>query len=200
MHASYIEGGACEFVVDRGPRLTRSQPVAASGEVNETTGHDIEAPPAIATLIVVTDLDTPAGAQLAKAALQLADRTTKLRVSFLHNPPSFDEAEHGYALSNAMWALHKEHKLGEVLPIELTSWIELSLTPEGPEDGAGLSWQPENPLRDLVRKGVDKDQAFDALLWWEELQWLVAKLGFAPGENGLILNGRVSPSPWSFID
>ena len=177
-----------------GPRVDSTVALAASGELNETTGYDVEGPPAVATMLVVTDLDTPTGAQLAKAALQLADRSTKVRLSFLHNPPSFDDMPHPYALSNTLWALHKDKKLDEILPGELISWIDLSLSSEGPEDGAGLSWQPENPLKELIKaKGVDKEKAFDALLWWEELQWLVSKLGFGPGENGIILNGRVCP-------
>ncbi|GAA5851766.1 hypothetical protein JCM9279_004400 [Rhodotorula babjevae] len=164
----------------------------ASGDLNETTGYDVEGPPAVATMLIVTDLDTPTGAQLAKAALQLADHSTKVRLSFLHNPPSFEDAPHAYALSNTLWALHKAKKLDEILPGELISWIDLSISSEGPEDGVGLSWQAENPLKDLLKtKGVDKEKAFDALLWWEELQWLVAKLGFGPGENGIVINGRV---------
>ncbi|BGP48159.1 killer toxin resistant protein [Rhodotorula kratochvilovae] len=164
---------------------------AASGVYNETTGFDVEDPPAVATMFIVTDLDSRAGAQLAKAALQLADKSTRVRVSFLHNPASFDDPAHGYALSNTLYALHAEQKLAEALPIELIDWIDLALTKEGADARAGRTWQPENPLKELVRTGVDKDQAFEAMLWWEELQFFASKLGFSPGENGIVVNGRV---------
>lgn len=44
----------------------------------------------------------------------------------------------------------------------------------------------------MLKAGVEAEQSIDAQFFWEELQWLVHKLGFSPGENGIVINGRVS--------
>ncbi|GJN89390.1 hypothetical protein Rhopal_002370-T1 [Rhodotorula paludigena] len=162
-----------------------------SGKINETTGFDIEDPPAVASLMVVTDLNTKHGADLAKAALQLADGSTKVRVSFLHNPPEAGWDAHAFALSNVLHYVFTTGQMPEVLPVELISWIDMRLTEEGPDGSEALDWQDGNPLLDIYLDGVEEPKRFDATLFWDELQWLASKFGVPPGENALVLNGRV---------
>ncbi|GAA6015304.1 hypothetical protein JCM10207_008942 [Rhodosporidiobolus poonsookiae] len=161
-----------------------------TGETNETTGLDIEAPPASSTLYVIADLNDLSGIELAKVALQLADKTTQVRVSFVHNPLESDEA-HPWALSNLLYLLHRNKLCDDVLPIEIRGWIGLELGDKGPKQRDGRDWSDENPLKKLLPEGAASNRAFEAQLFWDELQWFRHKLGFQAGENGLVINGRV---------
>ncbi|GAA5860419.1 hypothetical protein JCM1840_000253 [Sporobolomyces johnsonii] len=161
-----------------------------TGLVDDETGFDIEDAPAAATMFVIADLDEPAGIQLAKAALQLADTNTSVRLSFIHNPVEHNDA-HPWAFSNLLYLLHTYQALEDVLPIEFINWIDLGLTVGGPLPRHGMTWTEENPLRSVLLKGVEGKQAGEASLFWEELQWLRHQLGFQPGQNGIVINGRV---------
>jgi len=44
----------------------------------------------------------------------------------------------------------------------------------------------------MLKQGVEDEQSIDAQLFWEEVQWLAYKLGIQPGQNGILINGRVS--------
>ncbi|GAA5830729.1 hypothetical protein JCM11251_001055 [Rhodosporidiobolus azoricus] len=162
----------------------------AADRINETTGLDIEDPPAVATVFIIGALDDEAGIQLARAALKLADKTTRARVSFVHNPGEPYTA-HSWALSNVLYLLHHLNHFAEILPIEILNWIDLEISGEGPRPRQGGDWSDENPLKAVLATGASEELAAKAELWWEEMQWLVHQLGFKPGENGIVINGRV---------
>ncbi|BGP24642.1 killer toxin resistant protein [Rhodotorula toruloides] len=162
-----------------------------SGLTNETTGHDIEDPAAVATIYVITDLNEPAGAGLAVAALKLADRTTTVRISFVHNPADPFAELHPWALSRSLFALQKDHQLADILPDELIDYVDLNLDKSGPAKGDGRDWPEDNPLRAILAEGVKDKMAGDADLFWDEVQWFRYKLGFKAGESGIVINGRV---------
>lgn len=159
---------------------------------NETTGLDIEDPPAVATIYVITDLNDPAGADLAVAALKLAEKTTQVRISFVHNPADPFAELHPWTLSRTLFALQKDHQLAEILPDELTEYIDLNLDKGGPAKGDGHDWPEDNPLRAILADGVKDKSGGDADLFWDEIQWFRYKLGFKEGESGIVINGRVS--------
>ncbi|GAA5951905.1 hypothetical protein JCM21900_004180 [Sporobolomyces salmonicolor] len=161
-----------------------------TGMVDNETGFDIEDPPASATMFIIADVNEPAGIQLAKAALQLVDKDTSVRISFIHNPVEHYEA-HPWTFSNLLYLLHSYQALEDVLPIEFINWIDLTLDVGGPLPRHGMTWTEENPLRSVLLKGVEGKQAGEASLFWEELQWLSHQLGFQPGQNGIVINGRV---------
>ncbi|BGP08072.1 killer toxin resistant protein [Rhodotorula toruloides] len=171
LHSFYIEG--------------------TSGLTNETTGLDIEDPPAVATIYVITDLNDPAGADLAVAALKLAEKTTQVRISFVHNPADPFAELHPWTLSRTLFALQKDHQLAEILPDELTEYIDLNLDKGGPAKGDGHDWPEDNPLRAILADGVKDKSGGDADLFWDEVQWFRYKLGFKEGESGIVINGRV---------
>ncbi|GAA6027206.1 hypothetical protein JCM8097_002483 [Rhodosporidiobolus ruineniae] len=166
-----------------------------NGKVNETTGYDVEDPPAPVSILVVTDLNSPEGAQLARAALKLADKTTRVRLLLLHNPPEHDE-EHPWALSNILYLLHEYNSFPDVLPIELINWIDLDIGPDGPDKQDGRNWSEENPLKGALDGGVDPPRQVQAQIFWETMDYLRYKLGYQPGQNGVVMNGRiVGPFP-----
>ncbi|GAA5885662.1 hypothetical protein JCM6882_007517 [Rhodosporidiobolus microsporus] len=162
----------------------------AADRINETTGLDIEDPPAVATMLIIGELNDEAGIQLARAALKLADKTTRVRISFLHNPQEPYTA-HPWALSNVLYLLHRYSSFPEILPVEILNWIDLDISGEGPLPEQGREWSDENPLKAALGGGANGMHAPNAELWWEEMQWLGHQLGFKPGENGIVVNGRV---------
>lgn len=159
--------------------------------MNETTGLDIEDPSAIATIYVVADLNELAGADLAVAALKLAETSTQVRISFVHNPNDPFAELHPWALSRALFALQKDQQLAEILPDELIEYINLNLDKSGPAKGDGHDWPEDNPLRAILVDGVKDKAAGDADLFWDGVQWFRHKLGFQEGESGIVINGRV---------
>ncbi|GAA5977891.1 hypothetical protein JCM11641_006101, partial [Rhodosporidiobolus odoratus] len=172
-----------------------------TGEINETTGFDVEEAPAPATIFVVTDLNAPEGINLARAALKLVDTDTRARVSFIHNPyDSFEEA-HPWALSNLLYLLHRDRRFEDVLPVEVINWIDLDLDPSGPQSDHGQGWTAENPLKAALGQGVTGKTAAEAEMFWEELRFFGYKLGFQSGESGVVINGRViGPIPDGAFD
>lgn len=160
--------------------------------MNQTTGNEIEAPPAPASLFVVADLDTPIGAELARNGLRLADSTTKVRVVLLHNPADSTIETHPWSLSRVYWHLIETKAVFDTLPKELAQWIDLELTKEGPSSTAGRDWNAENPLKKLLPSGVAGRDAGEAALYWDLLQLTRYRFGFEAGQSGLVLNGRVS--------
>ncbi|GAA5899753.1 Kre5p [Sporobolomyces salmoneus] len=161
-----------------------------SGRIDEETGFDIEDPPAVVTITIVTDLNEPAGTELVKSAMQLLETNTSIRVSLLHNPVEHYEA-HPWALSNVLYLLYHYDSFEDLHPSELIAWIDLGLTVGGPLPRHGQDWKFGNPLRPMLKAGVEADQSMDAQFLWEELQWLGFKLGFQPGQTGIVINGRV---------
>ncbi|BGP16173.1 hypothetical protein JCM10213_001389 [Rhodosporidiobolus nylandii] len=178
------------------PRFVRSDYVeGATSQINQTTGFDVEAEPAAVTMFVVADLNEPAGTALAKAALQLAGQDVRLRLSLVHNPVDDFEA-HPWAFSNVLYHLHHRQSFADVLPTELLDWIDLNLEAGGPLPSDGQDWLPDNPLKPALERGADKAEAVAAEMFWEELRFFCHKLGFKPGENGIVVNGRtMGPFP-----
>lgn len=168
--------------------------LAASHSADEAA-DDVEPPPPVASLVVVTDLDSRDGSELARHALLLADTDARVRVSFLHNPASAPTSTHAWSLSRILWKLIETRATEEILPRELGEWIDLGLTQAGPREQDGQEWPAENPLRQYLAKGFPGRDGAEAELYWALLEFIRVRFGFAAGESGLVLNGRVSLSP-----
>lgn len=175
------------------PQIDEAIEPAASHSADEA-GHDVEPPPPIASLIVVTDLDSRDGIDLARHALLLADTDARVRVSFLHNPATAPATTHAWSLSRVFWKLVETGATEELLPRELGEWIDLGLTQAGPRGKDGQAWPEENPLRQYLANGLPGRDGAEAELYWALLAFIRVRFGFAAGESGLVLNGRVSLS------
>ncbi|GAA5851194.1 hypothetical protein JCM8547_004161 [Rhodosporidiobolus lusitaniae] len=172
------------------PVYVKNDYVEGVSGVWDEDGNDIEDSPVIVTIFVVAELNGDDGLALAKAALKLAEKNTRVRVSFLHNPIESYET-HPWTFSSVIWLLHHYKSFSEIIPIELLAWHDLELTVAGPLPKDGREWSSENPLKAALANGIEGSQAVKAQQWWEELQWFAHKLGFQPGESGLVINGRV---------
>lgn len=148
--------------------------------------------PPVASLVVVTDLDSREGLALARNALRLADADARVRVSFLHNAPTGDVETHAWALSRLYWKLIDSKAVEAILPKELAQWIDLGLTKAGPREQDGNGWSEENPLLQYLATGIEGREGAQAELYWALLAFVRIRLSFRAGERGLVLNGRVS--------
>lgn len=172
---------------------------AASHSADEA-GHDAEPLPPVASLVVVTDLDSRDGIDLARHALLLADTDARVRVSFLHNPATAPATTHAWSLSRVFWKLVETGTTEELLPRELGEWIALGLTQAGPREQDGQAWPEENPLRQYLANGLPGRDGAEAELYWALLAFIRVRFGFAAGESGLVMNGRVCLSPRQLCD
>ncbi|GAA6009058.1 hypothetical protein JCM11491_005730 [Sporobolomyces phaffii] len=162
----------------------------ARRQVDGETGVEVESAAATVTMTLVVDVNEPHSLDLVKAAMQLIEANPSVRISVVHNPVEHYEA-HPWALSNVLYLLHHYGSFQDLLPSHLVDWIDLRLTVGGPLPRHGKDWSLENPLRPMLKVGVEESQSLDAQFFWEELNWFVHKLGFEPGQNGIIINGRV---------
>lgn len=176
-----------------------------------------EAETALASLYIVTDLDSEEGRELAKSALKLVvrficspsslsramtddpslrsqDKTTGVRISLLHNPSSSSSssAPHAYSLSTLLYQLQSSSLLSDALPSELLSWLDLNLSSDGPQSPeVGKKWSDENPLKRFLKSGAKEVERKMAGVFRKETARFVERLGFEEGENGIVINGRV---------
>ncbi|GAA5989455.1 hypothetical protein JCM10908_000480 [Rhodotorula pacifica] len=165
--------------------------MAAPSYSMDKEGNDVESPPPVASLIVITDLDAPAGIDLVRNALRLADTDPRVRLTFLHNPALAPVESHAWSLSRLLWKLIDAKVAEDVLPREIGQWIDLGLTKAGPTEEDGSEWAKENPLKQYLAMGFTGRDIGEAELYWALLAFNRERFGFEEGESGLVLNGRV---------
>ncbi|KAL8279773.1 hypothetical protein RQP46_007868 [Phenoliferia psychrophenolica] len=149
---------------------------------------DDEGVPVVATIYVVTDLDTPHGRSLAKASLDLLESHTQTRISLIHNPSPSSPAPHAYSLSAFLSLLIEADVLMDVLPKEILAWLDLDITPAGP---GSLRWMSDNPVLPFTISGAGEGELSKSVAHWDKLRPVVEKFGIKRGENAVVVNGRV---------
>lgn len=165
----------------------------------------------VASIIVVTDLESPSGKALAVAALQFLvsglflrlissvlslnetpqDKNPLARLSFLHSPVDLTVGSHPHQFANLLYLLLKKRSLVEVLPNELLLWLETdqTLVTAGKIDTS--TFLSGNPITMHLNKGAVGDDAIESESYWTSIAPLAQRFGFSRGESGLIINGRV---------
>nr|GAT58270.1 predicted protein [Mycena chlorophos] len=146
------------------------------------------------TMFVVGDFDSSDGLALLHEALLSIDEESITRLTFIHNPTKL-EADSGDR-PHASWLL--AHLVGKNLMSKASSWAlrcALGGTPHTPED-----WQDPLGLpcaQELTGGiGISEYSAADYAAFVRSGRLLARELQFAPGENGLVINGRiVGPLP-----
>lgn len=107
------------------------------------------------------------------------DKTTLSRVSFLHNSKLSDTPE-SLLLTNFLFLRAQAKSLSTMDPAEILAWL----------DDAAESPSFKTLLASVVvGEDVARSQAF-----WNGASDLVERLGFAQGETGIVINGRVRPA------
>lgn len=90
-----------------------------------------------------------------------------------------------------MFQLHSIASISELLPTELIAWLELEIDADGPKDKSYLAWAEEDPIKPFVKQGVDTNTSDKAREFWRQSQMFASALGLLPGQNGVVINGRV---------
>ena len=118
-----------------------------------------------AQLLLVADLETEQGASLLRESIKAQSSEPGLEVIVLHNPVASESPSRLHANVLGYSRAAKE------LPLE-----------DRERDVENLLTMQEN-------RSASKDE--DSGAYWQSIQPLVGAIGFAPGEAGLWLNGRV---------
>ncbi|GLB42376.1 putative UDP-glucose:Glycoprotein Glucosyltransferase [Lyophyllum shimeji] len=141
------------------------------------------------SLYVVADLDSQAGLHLVKEALSSIKPDSRYRISFIHNPVSDPpETTNRPVASWLISHLIKSHLLSKAAPEQLL-W---ALGADATGDGAQTVLSQDEAVQPLTA-GV-KVADFDAGGYAEYVtsSRLVAReIGVAPGQQALLVNGRV---------
>jgi hypothetical protein len=110
----------------------------------------------------------------------------------MHNPETSDLGPHPWSLANVVYQLHNAGSLAELLPTELLSWLEMNIDAAGPQDKSYLAWSEENPIKSFVKSGADAKTIEKAAEFWRPGRLFASALGLLPGQNAVVINGRVS--------
>jgi len=161
------------------------------------------------SLYVIADLDSDDGLALVKEALlsfvscflyvlskQYHDLSqtpkSKTRLAFLHNPanPQTLSSER-MPVSWLMSHLHIHDLLSKATPSALLSVFEEHTV--GPIEGTQTPLGGKNTF-DILTDGIalDKISSEDYVAYVKQSRLIARELGLAPGEKGLVVNGRVS--------
>ncbi|BGP38538.1 killer toxin resistant protein [Rhodotorula kratochvilovae] len=149
-------------------------------------------PAAIATFWVVADLDSDEGRKLVTNALRFAETTGEIRFSFVHNPSTPTSSPDRFALSSLIAGLVLKSEIAEAYPQELIAFLELNASDEHPpRRSLSDMWTAENPMTPFVEKGVTGDLVKNVTGYWADIALFAQRVGVAPGEAAVILNGRI---------
>ncbi|GAA5855799.1 hypothetical protein JCM8547_000360 [Rhodosporidiobolus lusitaniae] len=149
-------------------------------------------PPAVATVHVVTDLDSDAGLALVKNALMFLAHVGEVRLGFVHNPSSTSPAPHRFAFSHLVAKLINNEEWSEVYADELTTFLNLNASPENPpKRSLDDSWTQENPITPFVEKGAEKEDEEVSEKYWKDAKRFVERIGVKKGTSAVLLNGRL---------
>ena len=87
-----------------------------------------------------------------------------------------------------------------MLPTELIAWLELEISETGPNNKAHMAWSEENPIKRYIKNGADAKTVERAHEYWKQSRSFASALGLLPGQNGIVINGRVSSdTPWQRV-
>ncbi|KAJ7136717.1 glycosyltransferase family 24 protein [Mycena epipterygia] len=141
------------------------------------------------TVYVVADFDTEGGLGLLKEALTSIDDGSMTRVSFMHNPGSVDSADPS-SRPPVSWLLSHlvaKNLLSKASSSRLLRALGLE-APVSPSDGTQIPLSKDD-LTDGV--GISGYSAEDYARFVKSSRLVARDLQLAPGEQALIVNGRV---------
>lgn len=109
----------------------------------------------------------------------------------MHNPSSLDLVDSPHAFANLLYLLYGTSPRAEILPGDLLEWLALDF-----DTLASRTLDPENPLGRFLKSGAVGEAASKSEKLWSGVGEVVTRFGFAKGESGLVVNGRVSRGGW----
>ncbi|KAH9930812.1 glycosyltransferase family 24 protein [Amylocystis lapponica] len=145
------------------------------------------------TTYIVADFDSEAGLELVREAMTSAKSDSPSRFSFVHNPAAASSGPAGRRtqVSSLLAHLVSKEALYRVSPARLLGVLGFS-DPAVPNAGPQVVISPEGSLDDMLDGALLDDGGREAYEGFVKSCRLIAReLEFAPGEQGLIVNGRV---------
>ena len=146
----------------------------AVAELPHLTTAEASSQAASPELYIVADLDSKEGSELLDQALVLYRDTSNVEVIILHNPAPKESQYFPFATLVFEIMQDKEEPAANLI-----SFLALAKS----MDEQGKLSQLKEQYTDEVRQ--------KAMEWWRHFQPLVKHLGFEPGQNAIISNGRV---------
>ncbi|KAF5378749.1 hypothetical protein D9615_006978 [Tricholomella constricta] len=141
------------------------------------------------SLYIVADLDSQAGLQLVKEALLSITPNARTRISFIHNPVNDPTETTNRPLASWLIShLIKSHQLSNAAPEQLLRVLGV----EVPSEETQTVLSQDEMVRALI--GGVKVADFDAKRYAEYVKasrLLVRDIQIAPGQQALLVNGRV---------
>ncbi|KAF7297231.1 hypothetical protein MIND_00956200 [Mycena indigotica] len=149
------------------------------------------------TLFLVADLDSTEGLSLLNDALLSMNNESKTRISFIHNPTKLEaDSVERPPVSWLISHLIGKGLLSRVAPSTLRCVLGLESAPPVPQDSQTPIGNDCNALELTGGVGISGYSAEDYATFVTSSRLVARELQFAPGQQGLIANGRiVGPLP-----
>lgn len=145
--------------------------------------------PALLAAYIIADFDTESGLSLVKEALNSLDSSSLTRVAFIHNP--LEIPDDLPLVSSLISYLHTEGLFSKASPSLLLKALGLESSmsfDEGPQTVISKAVT----IDDLTEGASLKDISRDTYMkYFTSCQLVAREIGFKPGEQGLIVNGRI---------
>ncbi|GAA5965188.1 hypothetical protein JCM3765_002871 [Sporobolomyces pararoseus] len=157
--------------------------------------NDVD-PPALATMFLITDLESKQGREQVEQVLKFLDSAQQVRFAFLHRPietASTALVDKPFEFSSLLYHLVSSKQLSEVYPSELLEFLKLKIGPTGPKRSLNDIWTQDNPITPFLEGGLkDEEQLEGAKNYFEDIRKFVSNLGLENyDEPVIVINGRI---------
>ncbi|KAF9648458.1 glycosyltransferase family 24 protein [Thelephora ganbajun] len=146
----------------------------------------------LVTSYVIADFDTEDGLSLLREAVESLEADSSTRIAFLHNPANIDDIDAVQpTVSILLSHLHTQGLFSSTSPSELLAAVGLAPPPPR-ENESQTTLTQESVIDKLTKNNGSKG---DSKKWYRDYvlsSSLVAReIGLRPGQQALIVNGRV---------
>ncbi|TFY65772.1 hypothetical protein EVG20_g5315 [Dentipellis fragilis] len=141
------------------------------------------------TIFVIADLDSEAGLSLVEAALHYV-KSSKARVSFIHNPSSNSRTYDRHRASSVLSRLQFHGLLSEKAPERLAEALELYTTVQA-DGGDQTVLNPEAALEEITEGIAFDEDLADFAAYLKAGRLLAREFGIKAGDAALLVNGRI---------
>ncbi|KAF5386468.1 hypothetical protein D9757_005906 [Collybiopsis confluens] len=148
------------------------------------------------TMHIVADLDSIDGLEFVREALLSMEKNSTARLAFVHNPsvPSDEEASQSLSMSSVFAHLVDNNQLSKITPVQLLQALEEGgePVPEDDQTNRQVSFSSAKALKNALElDGLTSRRTVRTSKFLESCQWFVRSVGLDPGQNAIIINGRV---------
>ncbi|KAJ4470665.1 glycosyltransferase family 24 protein [Lentinula edodes] len=144
------------------------------------------------TLFILADLDAKDGLDFVKEALLSMEKNSTVRLGFVHNPAT-EGFSQGVSISSIFAHLVDNKQLSKTSPEELLQALNSGqYASEVDESNTQVPFSTVRALKNALKLDhLDNHKPNEQSGFLDACQWFVRSIGVEPGQNGIVINGRI---------